>query len=338
MEASGASAPELTKARATSLLNELSAGLRLKTLPKKRLAQDRSEEKPEEPVQDLALWVQREILPRYGFEARADGLCQLWQALCPLVAAEPALAALAAAARLKLQEVVPWPSASGDTSDRKSNTEPAKGTETRGVWVVPRFCAAPTSTPWTLHLDVSEGTSVSDMRKSLQVHFGVPPSRLRLLEQDSGTVKELEGSDDAARATVLYIPSVAPSFRMDGPLLTRAMVLAILRECLARFQEPAFQRRLQALVGRHRNRLPAYGNSPGQPLLWVLPGRFELVRPVYNRVMAKYGVTDGPRGLGLLEAAAAQYLNDLEVIKLAMEMNDSLAFPPQLFDLRPRTV
>lgn len=105
--------PELTKARAVALLSELLVGYsghrfqqQLGVLVDTAIAAGQKDLASIAGRHELALTVQREVLPRYGFKADSEGVRSMSRALQPLLS-DPVVAARAAAAQRKLRLRVP---------------------------------------------------------------------------------------------------------------------------------------------------------------------------------------------------------------------------------------
>uniref|UniRef100_A0A7S0FJ03 Protein C10 n=1 Tax=Pyrodinium bahamense TaxID=73915 RepID=A0A7S0FJ03_9DINO len=308
-----------------------------------------------EQPDNVAASVQSEVLPRYGFRDGEQGIARMWQAVEPLAASDPLLKELAEAVRCELQRPsrlapaesgpqAPSAAVSGPKFQAPQETVALQGLGyarpvrwvQRRLWVTPRIFAP--SSNWAIFVDLPEGMTVRVLRKQLLSQIKVLALRLRLQEWAEGKLRDLEDTASADRATAMYLPHAPlPAEQADcGPpfKVPKAQLIEMQKEALERFGEPEFQKKLRALISKHRNNITSFGSNS---LFWSLPGRSALVDQVNKDLLPKYGLGQFLGNPQHMAAVYEPYLQDLDLIYPAELVNERLALPPQFYDLRQLT-
>lgn len=336
--------PGLTKSRASALLSDLlfayssrSFQKKLQVLIDRAIAAGSKDLSNVPGRQELSLTVQREVLPRYGFEGDAKGVALMTNALQPLlddfniqVRVEAVHRKLRIPTESLPAETPSVSSCSGRTqSDRKRN-------KSQLVEVLRDLLAAYRSSSFqkaVLNLPRTGSHLKNDEFKNLvrSVQSNILPKH-GFSADDSGvndimamTYAMFDDPDVAILGIAVQdalFQSVGDSAEHldDTWKLSREQVIGLLREQVDVFSRPQFQDKVKALR-------EAAGKTCADGF-FRLAGRSELALEAQRSVLVRHGFEGSSRGGCAFLAQCARYRDDAQVAQLIHATNRKLGMEP----------
>jgi hypothetical protein len=323
--------PGLTKSRASALLSDLlfayssrSFQKKLQVLIDRAIAADNKDLSNVPGRQELSLTVQREVLPRYGFEGDAKGVALMTNALQPLLD-DFNIQVRVEAVHRKLR--IPTEALSADTpsvstssgrtqSDRKRNKSQLvellrdllaayrtgshlKNDEFKNL------VRSVQSNILPKHGFSADDSGVNDMMAMTHAMFDDPDVAILAIAVEDVLFQRVgnsaEHSDDTWK-------------------LRREQVVGLLREQLDVFSRPQFQDKVKALR-------EAAGKTCADGF-FRLAGRSELALEAQRGVLVRYGFEGSSRGACAVLAQCARYCDDAQVAQLIHSTNRKLGMEP----------
>lgn len=328
--------PKLTPARARAMLADLLAGFSSKSFQRKldvlfsaQAGQNPQAEKDLLFVPgrtELALSVQREVLPRYGFDGSEHGVAQMLEAIQPLLAKDSRLVEQSEAIRQKLRIEVAVHECSEEVNARHLTREKAlslqndlldqlRKPEVQMTLVKLRTGDNP---------DLQE-QFIKEVKMSLlpQYGFSADDSGLQMMTE---ALKEWEWDDEMRslsktiegdlqkgnfqrQDTGSTVDSENGSGSGSEDSISKEEILQLLQELLSGFESPGFQWKLSLLKGR--------GLDP-------FDGIEELAFRVQKKILPKYGFQGSRRGVAEMINECNRYAHDEAILDLQTKINAKL--------------
>ncbi|CAE8604293.1 unnamed protein product, partial [Polarella glacialis] len=326
------SGPGLTKARALALLSELIVGYSSQGFQKKlQLLVDRAIAGGSQDIEnvpgraELALKVQQEVLPRYGFEGDAGGVTCMTAALEPLLQ-EPCVKARVEAAHRKLR--IPTaqraPRVQGQTvSGPRSKCQIV--TLQRELLKAYRSPAFRADAAKLRRTDSTFKEDFKELVRSVQVEI-LPRFGFRATDGGVRDMTAMLGSSmDDPEITVLSAAideALLATSERSSLRLSKDRVMQLLREQLVAFSRPEFQEKVKAL--RSEVAAPSQLTSG----FFRLPGRRELALSVQRELLPRFGLEGSQRGACAMVAECVRFCSDPEVARLIHSVNRKLGMEP----------
>jgi len=346
----GVRLPELTKARAEALLQELQGAFSSRRTQKRVALLDDGSQPPLElryavrggldaqfapGVWELAVALCEEVLPNYGFAGTASGFRQFWRAIRPHAEEDPALRdkATAVLRRLQAPEEARQRRAREDqrvcTPFVEDELKRARALNLQLIahYNLPRFQSqlngihrsfSPSSASFGQRL----GELLRGAYEEVLPRFGFAVDEDGLLDYTLAMSRLLRDPDMQVLAgaidDTLYgaeqeAQADSSTWHGGDRRLGRRDVLLLLREQLAAFSEPAFQCRVKRLREAMRT-------SPKDDFS-ELAGRKDLAMSVQRSILPKYGLHPDHRGSYSMFLQCAHFVFDPEVARLITGIN-----------------
>lgn len=325
--------PKLTPARARAMLTDLLAGFSSKSFQRKLDVLFSAQAGQNRAAKDLlyvpgrtelALSVQREVLPRYGFDGSEYGVAQMLEAIQPLLAKDSRLVEQSEAIRQKLRIEVQVDECADEVNARHLTREKALALQNdllfqfRNPDVQMKLSTMRTED----NLDQRE-QYINDVKMSLLPQYGFPAdsSGLQMMTE---ALKEWEWDDEMRSLRTMEgdlqkgfqrqdtgstVDSENGSGSGDEDIISKEDIMQLLQELLSGFESPGFQWKLSLLKGR--------GLDP-------FDGIEELAFRVQKKILPKYGFQGSRRGVAEMINECNRYADDQAILDLQTKINAKL--------------
>jgi len=177
----------------------------------------------------------------------------------------------------------------------------------RKLIVVPALSCTPGQR--TFFVEHRRDASVKELRKQLAASMQMPLGKMRVLAEVDGEAVTMADHESAEHASVLFVRTTAAHFQSAG--VVNMGKFCTLEQCLQMHMDV-----LHSLSGARQ------------------PVSAECLKQIQTSVLSRYGFNSSASGMAALLHALDQYVGNAEVRRCVDQINQTMGFQPQVYNLQ----